>query len=200
MLERKIDGGVLIREKVNLWVESVFLLTLLAGCCGCLKTELNPPPQDGIARLLDVTPRTLSFTIVAPAEEATVGHQYVLILIPFGRIVVKSPYNLVRQELLAQGALAGFRPVPATGQAALRISLDEISVSGHDYLFFRRSTAVVRIQATLFDGSGHQRRQAIAMGQAGEFAKFAFEPELSRVLNDAAKTALADAIKQLGLI
>ena len=89
------------------------LLLLLAICSlsGCTNTILDPAPPNSTA-LLSLQrfnrSRPIRLEIVAPALPKTVGHQYLLVVFPFGTLQLQDPQRFAYNFAFNSLTLAGF--------------------------------------------------------------------------------------------
>lgn len=180
-----------------------FLSTLLAGCLG---TQVRPQPvTPGISRLSAVNERPLRLAIQTdPAVSQTIGHQFLLLVIPFGAIELQDPGETVRRAAIDRLAIAGRTAIPFDDRLpgrspVLKLELADASLSAFDLLFFRRVTATIRMRAELRSPDGSLLRTWTSNRSYGEARKFGFERDLSAIFEKTLRDALDEIIKELRL-
>lgn len=182
---------------------------LALSLAGCVLTAVpRAPISPEVFRLAASNDRAIRLDLSGPQETLSVGHQYLFIVIPFGRIVIEHPLDHLRTSAYTQASLSGLRPivdVPANDSAfdtpRLEIRLQDIQVSAFDFLFTRHIVCDVSVEARLFaPGSSSPEKLAAGRVAETEFVRYAFEPELQRVFLRAMDGALHEAISQLVVV
>ena len=140
--------------------------------------------------------REVQLEVSSAVEPASsLGHQFLFIVIPFGRVVAPELTALVRESARTRLALAGIRAVsPALGGERgalprLHLRIADASVTAWDLLLTRRASASLTLTATM-SGAG----ALTARGAADRFVTYAFARELGAVLEAAVGEALDDLL------
>ncbi len=174
----------------------VTYLLVLSTLSGCLVTPLKTPqlPRN-LYRLQALNQRQIQL-LVSPIKDTTLGRQYLMFFIPFGRITDQSPakslYDLAFQEL----AVRGYKTVSSdtSPTRSLSISIGTISLNAYDFLFFRRIVARVELTLQL-----NGRKLEFVNATKSKLTQSAFAPELSALYHQSLSEALAKGFNALGL-
>lgn len=169
---------------------------------GCLRTPLaSTPLSEPTFRLAALGQRPVRVTVIGPAAPRSVGHQFLMVAIPFGRIELSDPVKAVERAAFAELAVAGIRPVigPAgAGLPTVELRLKDASVSAFDFIVTRRVAAAVTVEAALHRaGSPTERIVVERSGDSSSLERFGFTPQLSAAFDDALHSAVRDAVLAL---
>ncbi len=165
----------------------------------CARTTLSPEPLPvEVTRLSAAAPQALVLDVRAPAKNYTAGYQYLLVLFPFGRVVVDDPALFVKRRAEIELALLGYRTVPPESPALrdryrLLLTLQHASAQAFDLLALRRIVCRVRIKGELLDADNRMLALVYAEGRGVSWKRFAFAPQLNYVFNQAVAKAVGDA-------
>lgn len=167
-----------------------FYLPVVGLGSGCASTKLSiPPPEAAIERLAALAPRGVRLAVAAPSAPVELGHQYLLVVIPFGSIALIDPHTSLRRALSTELAIGGVRTVPeGLGSPAPLVTVTpiELSVTAYDLLLVRRVTAAAHFAVTVtFPDRTEPELRFEASGESGSFERFGFAPELSQALGEA---------------
>jgi hypothetical protein len=170
---------------------------IVIGSCGCMTTDLEGrdlTPE--VLRLAQHNPRPLSLHIACPVDDI-VGHQYLFVVFPFGRISVPAAAQILADTTYTKAALLGYSPsfVAAEGRQ-LAVQCDEISVSAYDFLVTRRVSIVVKLSARSRDRRGNWHAAEVSEHSA-EFRRFAFGPILEHKLAETFDIAVDKLLHKL---
>jgi hypothetical protein len=172
-------------------------LLMASGLCACVSTELPPKPMaPQFMRLNSLSSGGIRLNVVSKLSSPSAGHQYLLVIIPFGSVSVPSPEQRVWNASALKLALAGVRIVPAGDERAqaLTITIEELRVNAFDLLVTRHVSARVRISA-LWHGTNLS-----AEGSQAEFRRVGFGPQLEDELDRAVSIAVDSVLEQTGLV
>ena len=94
------------------------LLIFASSLCSCVKTELEAKSLSAIEQALSASnPKQLYLDVQDLSEQETLGHQYLIFMVPFGRIVALNKEELLKTAFSRNLALKGFSlkssPAPA---------------------------------------------------------------------------------------
>jgi hypothetical protein len=187
---------------------SLGLIFLALHFPGCLKTVVPIPEEDkNVPRLIKTAQAHAICHYSSNTQnsslntEGTRGHQYFMGVIPFGSIATSSGSELVAHYLRQEGGILGFSCVkesPDFSSPLLFLSVDEITLSGYDYIFFRKPSASLIVRADLYDhGSGGLtlKRSCKANSDEYELRQYAFGKELARVFEAAWRNVMSELLK-----
>ncbi len=168
-------------------------LSLVAAMSSCAHTRLSAriiPPE--AERLAAVNNKALRYHVDCAVDEI-VGHQYLLVAFPFGRVSLEDPKKHLIQAIFKELAIAGYKPRESDAlRADLVVNCTDLSLSAYDFLFFRRISANVELQVT--DNRSGMIVPRAVRGSSGAFKAFGFYQQLEHVwseaLNDAAHGAI----------
>lgn len=161
--------------------------------CGCMQTTLqSSPPPAAVYSLAAGNPDPISISVSAAHAQDSVGHQFMLLVLPFGTISLADPAEDLFNSLAQSLTLSGFRPIrklagdrPASSQPLLHARLVSASVSAFDLLVTRRVKAEVEVCAELSKPLAQPSRQACYRGSSTTWKRFGFQPELQSVFDKA---------------
>lgn len=153
-------------------------------CFGCAHTRIPPHPlQVEAVRVAGLNQRTLRYHVDCEIDEI-VGHQYLLIAFPFGRISLENPSKHLAHAIFRELAIAGFRPREAgISEADLIVRCDDLSLTAYDFLFFRRIIAALDLTITRKEGPNAGDSHIFSHSAANK--AFAFFRQLDHVWDDA---------------
>jgi len=140
-----------------------------------------------------------------PAKNLVAGHQYLLVFVPFGRIVVPAPLEDLYVMALSKLSERGYRThrLPASAgpemQPRLRLELLELDASGYDILFARRVSCALSLRASFLRKADASTLTITGEGHFSQFRRFAFKPELEHACNTALEIALQKVLDYLRL-
>lgn len=180
-------------------IARLLLLPLLffSACTGAFVKTGAPSPD--LERLLASNNKKISLIINSPESSQSFGSQYLFIALPLTRIEIENPAQEVQQAFTQALAVAGYQVSQETGISTLHITLSELQLEGYDYLFFRRPWCEAIMQARLISPGGQLLGYVSTSQSSAEYTKFAFEPELSRVLRKTLELSATEAVTKLHL-
>ena len=150
---------------------------------GCAHTRISARdiPQDA-TKLAGLNSKSISIAVDCPVDEI-VGHQYLFIIFPFGRISIEHPGNHLRNHLYVAMAEAGLKPLLVnTEQADLRVTCNVMSLTAYDLLFVRRIVAALQVTLSL-PGIGSQRFTTVRDFRLSATKPLAFYQQLEYLLH-----------------
>ncbi len=177
-------------------------LPLVLFLAGCLHTSL-PPRQvlPDIYRLGRVAERQVQLeTNSEVPEQSTLGHQYLFIGIPFGRISLADPKQALYES--ASRGLAQERIGITNASSAhpeLKLSLEDLQLTAYDFIFIRRIVCRVRLKAEFTRPSSSAPLTKVFTATETDWVSLAFERELQRVLFRALDSSITTMSKEFGL-
>lgn len=171
---------------------------------GCVSTVVRPPPTlQGVKRLAESGYRPLALSVAAEGVSGTAGHQFLLFVLPFGKISVPEAEQWVYDAAYLELAKRGYRPLPKTSATRslpeLRLGLEALDLSAYDLLIMRRLHCRVRLAATLYGVDGAPLRHYSTESSESSFKRYGFEPQLKEILGRALDGALRTALSEIRL-
>jgi hypothetical protein len=169
----------------SIGLRALWLYPLLVVCIfssGCAHTRIAPRPVPPEAqRLIALAHREVSISVHCPVDEI-VGHQYLLILLPFGRISIAEVDQHLKNALVTELSQSGIavRFVAHDQNADLVIRCNALSLSAYDLIFVRRIVAQLSLQVS------HKLSPDFSIPyeiQESEYRSFAFHAQLERLLH-----------------
>ena len=179
------------------------LLILLCLLSGCMTTTLQPTPiLPAVSKLALSNEQPIALSVKNDLQEQVVGHQYLFIIFPFGRITNASVSTLIKNEAITGLTLNGFKVLER--QEEPRIPLVEIVVrdlqlTAYDYIFFRRIVCKITLGGEIRHGISDKVRTWETTVSESATVSLAFEAELDRVLTRTKEAAIKDLLINLGL-
>ena len=152
------------------------------------------PGTEKLARIAD---KELSLTVLNKGEDATAGHQYLMLLFPVGSVVVPHPDEFVNVLAIQDLAERGVRVTPAAARR-LTLEIEELSLSAFDLFFVRRLHGSIALTVRI-EESGRETRHAQVHEEEALFARFGFARDLQGVLQIATTRALRKGFDELRL-
>ena len=182
-------------------VVRALVLTAVVIFCGCLRTRI-PAQADLDTLRFRSSLRPIPFDARAPGSGVHVGYQFVLGLIPLGRISVEQSSTHLRAAM--EGAMNGrglTLSAPSQRRPLLRVTVLDQSLNGFDAIFTRRVVARVTLAASCLEDPSYpelQSRRESAVGEHTMWKKYAFEKQLSFALEKAYLEAATRLVESLG--
>lgn len=167
------------------------LLTIFLCSCAHTRVAARPIPDEAV-RLATINGQPLSFHVDCDVDEI-VGHQFLFVIFPFGRISLEDPKKHLSHALYREIAVAGFSPHETEEKDAnLIVRCTDLSLSGYDYLLFRHIVATLElsIERPLIYAS----TPVVTYTRAGAFKAFAFHQQLEHLWTQAAAEAAHSAV------
>jgi len=178
-----------------------YLAFVLVSCVATpLRTESL---TDDVILLAASNRKPIYLDIKVQNSELTVGRQFLLMLIPFGRVYLPAPETFVSRAVYQELSLRGYKPIvdkdiklPAP---RLIIELEDMDVSAYDFLFLRRVVAKTSLKGTFYHKDDKTVYYATSKGRVSHGSKYAFAPTLTHSLNKALKESVKKLLNELGL-
>ena len=179
----------------------IFRLVLTVALCAlsaCAHTRIAarpiPPEADKLARL---APRSIAFHLECGVDEI-VGHQYLLLILPFGRISIEDPARHLANHLvvaLAERGIAGYEA--SAEQASVQIRCEDLSLTAYDYFFVRQivgrlSWSIDALPESSIDKPIVQRNRTSALKAVAFHSQL--EYQLHHLLTEAAESISRSAV------
>lgn len=190
---------------------------------GCLRTRLEPISQtEQDQRLAQSNAHkplltSISYDFNSPL---TTGHQFLFIFIPFGALEIEQANSYMQPILFRQLALLGFQPIACTDaspnsldtqtacldpdknspQRYLKIDIRDIQLSAYDFIFFRRASCQLELEARLIKydhGQSELLRSRKTHFSDSQYLKLAFRPQMQRFMNKCLSDAIDDLMTNL---
>ena len=189
----------------SLALRRTFLVSLFLplALSGCLRTELLresiPEPVLGLAAM---NQKKIELRVTPPDEDSTVGHQFLLVIIPFGSIYLNDPIGHLTRSLYTNLALEGFKPISSelgSAPLSLEVSTEKVQVSAYDFIAIRRIVGKISLRGVLRSADGTIYREWLASGSYSELRPFAFEKQLNHVFQKALTSATEELVRELRL-
>lgn len=181
-------------ENVVLKLFSLAFLFLLSSCAS---TTIHRNPLDLKTFELAArgsTPLALQIKAYAEPETSAVGHQFLLVLLPFGSVRFDSPTEYTRSELYRRLAILGYRPMSSSTTSqnvpTLEVEIQSLSLNAYDLIVTRRVVADVRLRLVLRNALGAEQVSQEVAGHSAQFHRFGFRTELTEALETAFEEAL----------
>lgn len=190
---RYLTLGSTFRKIAALWISCLM---------GCVTTELaSGKTAPEVTRLASLSARKLEVAVEEVEDPHPLGSQFMLLVIPFGRIVLPDPERRVATAIERSLAIRGTRAllVDAPGPGSLAVSIEALEISAYDLLVTRRLSGRVRLSGTLIGRDGHPRRHYTSEASESSFRRYGFEPQLEEVLSGALHQAVEELLRELRL-
>lgn len=175
------------------------LIALLIPAPGCLSSELsNPPLPPKIFELAAANRRPLHVRVKLAEPGHSLGHQYLLIAIPFGRVRSDNVELIVERALYRSLSLRGYTPLldqEPSAAPVLSVQLVEPQASAFDLLLTRHLSCSLELKGQFL--SEDKQRDGTGRGGYEQFAAFAFEREMSLCFTQALDIAIDRLLNDL---
>ena len=166
---------------------------------GCVTSRLvqDPLPMEAY-RLAAVNERMLGLHVTAPRGPIGAGRQFILLVIPFGRVMLQAPEQQLTAAAFVELAKRGYRPLlGAAGGKSIDVQLTDVSAHAFDFLATRRIVCRVELHGELRDRDNRLLRQWDAEGRSTAWKQFAFAPQMNYVFNQAMQSAIEQLLQNL---
>jgi hypothetical protein len=186
----------------------VIAIIVLGLLTGCVRTQLHGAPLgDGFVRLAAAAPKKIQVSVQVPAQQVTVGRQWVFFILPLGQIQVADEAQRISVAIFKQLALRGYSPtiIPATEplNTAPHHSPAEITISSVltrcsvPDLFFAR---IVRCSVTVAGSSAAAPEVSLSSSaESSHMRMVGFKPQIEHELEHATAEALDGLLDQMHL-
>ena len=183
------------------------LATLSIALARCTTTSIAPEAlSQDLIRLSSLNDHRLYLHVKNIQESEIVGHQYLLVVLPFGRVRSPSLTHFVFNTAFKDLTLAGERIIPASlplSKSALpliEISIDDASDSAYDLRALRRVEASVTLTITLWLTPDIPAWRKTLLGHYSGYTKSPFSKELSNAFEKAIEDALSPLHDKIALL
>lgn len=175
-------------------------LPILLILSGCLRTDLPTQPTPiKVFELAAVNPRPLRLE-VTPFPDDSLGHQFLLLMVPFGSIYIPDTAGTVERNLYTNLALQGYKPIINKGtELGLKVTVENIQVTAYDLLVIRRIVSRVKLRGEILNHQGQILRSSTINEEFIYFKTFAFGTQLEHAYSKALDAASKALIKDLRL-
>lgn len=168
----------------------ILLITclLLTGCTATLLP--NQPLSLELQKLSAVSSKKLQLKIVHKNDKKPVGYQYLLLILPFGKIYIPQPQAHLRNTLYHYLGLADYQILPAdsrTDLPLLTLQISDIRLNAYDLLFTRYIVAQVKAEAACFNPKRATNKVIQLSCSSSSYRRFAFQSELDQTLQECLK-------------
>lgn len=190
--------GSLVSKKVGLLATALACLVILEGCARVALVPSELPPE--VYTLAAANTRAVTLDIRAPEEASVVGHQYMLVVVPFGQVRLMDPAGSLLNAVYVRAAERGYRPLLGTGNGAaatLSVRLVRVHATAFDAIFVRKIVCEVMLRAELRGKDGELLRQAEARGESSAWKEFAFAPQMNYVFNRALQKGVQKVLQDI---
>ena len=171
------------------------LLLCFSWLVGCTNTVLNPACDlTGARKLSALSSRTVQLIVHAPESPHALGHQFLLVGIPFGSVSLEDPARTVFERAYQELALRGWRIRESdSAPATLDLWVKELEATAYDLIVTRSLRAVAVLSLHVHGPDGRTIKSCETADRASEYARFGFAPQLTHVLERAIDKALVSA-------
>lgn len=186
-----------------------FLLVILLILSACVKTNLNPPPVLGkVFELHQLNQKSLDVKIEPNIHNFTLGHQYVFLFFPFGKIKSQISSDPLNNLFFTELVLNGHKPnaplkdldnsTIKVANPLLEVNILSQQVSAYDFLVIRRISCSIELEARLTLPKNIERLALVSTNYS-EIKTYAFQPQLEKVYNQCLVDIVSKTIQELRL-
>lgn len=199
---------MLTRARVKEIFPLLLAVVLLFSLSSCSKTVLSDlilidsKLESDINQLSSVNRRQIRVLVESNKDLITLGHQYLLLIFPFGRIVLPANSQLPRSSTKKVLALKGYRVIHCHDQSQnpdLIIRVKRLTLTAYDLLFFRRLVARVALEAKRRKIDGTYTSLIETTQSKSDFAKFGFSQQLTPLFRQTFEDTLNKLLPALNL-
>lgn len=178
------------------------LIALLS--VGCTREKIEPTDFSPAAkRLLGMANQPIFLEVGAPQTDLTAGHQYVLVFMPFGRVILSQPARHLKNAAELALAERGYRWFSAGSDSEIKpryhlaLKLEAVQATAYDFIFLRRIVCRITLSAELRSSDERLLRLERAVGRSTSWKRFAFAPQLNYVFNRALTEGMRELLNSL---
>lgn len=186
-------------EPARFAIALVFVLLL----SGCVTTPVSfPEPGPELKKLSELQLQPVTLTIDAP-QSITVGRQYLLLVIPFGEVILDKFHNDLLNSASEALLLSGFKPIVvksrpiAENQAIPHIVLTHqtTSINAFDLFALRRISVAIKIRLQRYNRTGLLVEDTVLSAATSGYKRFAFSKQLDFYYQQALRKLFANQFK-----
>ena len=172
-----------------------FLLTTLSGCH---ETQLQALPIPDAAVRLSKLGFPLNLEIESE-QASTSGTQFLLLIIPFGKVRLPEPKQYLEKISYTELALSGFSAQRAkkNNSPTLKISMKELSTTAYDFFFFRKVVGRAHLAYSLTSSNGRVLLEMDSNESTSEYRRFGFSSELNKALQQVVRLSLKPILTEM---
>jgi hypothetical protein len=157
------------------------LYILLLTVSGCFTTNVSLPIPPEFASGHVLTPLT-NTQINWPTPTATVGHQFVLGVIPAGTITTRLLTSSLARSLLSTSLSRETGGIPCKQILPQKITITDISLSGWDLIITRHLSCHLEAEVCYPSGNTPPPGCTHLTAQTSTYHQYAFRPQLRQTL------------------
>ena len=172
------------------------IIALCLFLTACLKTPITPLEIDETVRQLALSSdETIHIRIESESTPQVLGHQYLFVALPFGRVVVDDMEQYIFDGLFTALSLSGKKPVLQHSETPQYPSLvlrpRYAQATAYDFFAMRWIKTKLVIEAEYASGP-EQKLVREFSADSSAVKRFAFSKQLSFYFNKSSKTLFAD--------
>jgi len=169
----------------------------------CVNTQLAVHKlEPSVLKLQDSNTRNIYLHMKESSENTSLGHQFLFILFPVGRIQHQNPKAAILQEATTRLALSGFRVFESTDSSdypLLNLSITSLQLSAYDFIFFRKIVCKIKLRAELWRRSSMPAKVWETSQSTHDYRALAFEPQLDHLFTSTLQASVVEALSEIGL-
>lgn len=156
-----------------------------------MATEISYRPlNENITRLAATSDKSLGLTLIDERKTENLGRQYLLMLIPFGRVYSRDLSRTMENSLYESLAFSYIRPIVSETpreRNQLTVRITEASLSAFDLIFFRVLRNSLQVEVEFANKHGHKVLSRKFQRSETDYRSFGFERQLTELLEENAE-------------
>lgn len=183
-------------------------IALASFCIGCHAEFIQPAkPEEALPRLEALAKKQVELRFCSQSlqvQSSELGHQYMLLFIPFGRIFLdkNDSRDWIAERAKRALVLAGYRVeesgLPYQADLIVEICPRNLRATAFDFFLVRRLVAEISFDISFQRKGDPLPLQFTVAERATQLRKFGFGPDLRAVLEEAGEKAFQRVEQQAG--
>ena len=171
----------------------MYCITILL-CNGCITSNISQNSLEPASiKLAHLQTKTLGLKVTKTIDNYA-GHQYLLFIIPFGKVKIKDPVNDIFNITFRELALRGFQVAEANNQ--LEIEINDLSLSAYDLFLTRNLSSELSISCKLYR-NGKLSKISLQKSTLSRFKSYGFEQQLKSLWQENTQNAIKACLAEL---
>ncbi len=172
---------------------SLCISVIFASCTGVKITNSPIPVQVNKLKLSNT--KKIKLTTQSNENSQIIGHQYLFLFIPFGRIITENPDISLYNKAYSKLAVKGYKIENSklSKMNRLHLTINNLRLTAYDLLFIRNIYCETEIKMDFLDPDNRVKYSQIFKAKKSSYKPLAFSKELQHIYEQ----CLDQAVNQL---
>ncbi len=192
---------ILFLQRVRTAITCGIVILYLSGC---LHTPLSPRPAlPGLLTLNSLNSRPLRLEVTSNTKPS-LGHQFLFLVIPFGRISLPQSAEYLYNQLFEDLVVHGARVTPLLEHSfaipKFKVEVLDINETAYDFIFIRWIRCSISVRVSYSPSHDIQGEPVEISESTSTLSPFAFRKELQQSLSNTVKKVSLRILPLAGII